>query len=108
MINNGGGKGWVEYLRFITPILISIAILMLSNMDKKIEDIQDKLFRHLTNDEMHSPRSLFVTKAEFSIYQELRQAQMSDIKQLFSEFREENNRAHDALLGKMGITTGRR
>ena len=71
---------WVGWFRFITPILVTIALWLLVAMDHKIDGIDDKLFKHLTNDEMHSPRSLTVGRAEFGLYQEMRQRQLVDIK----------------------------
>ena len=72
--------GYMQYFRFITPILVTIGLFMMNNINAKVEDIQQKLWTHLTNDEMHSPKSIIVTKAEFSIYQEMRQRQMVDMQ----------------------------
>jgi len=33
-----------------------------------IKDLDDKIFKHLTNDEMHTPRGMIVTNAEFKMY----------------------------------------
>lgn len=73
-------KGWVEYLRFITPILITIALFMLGSIDRKVEDIDQKLFKHLTNDDIHTPKDIVVTRAEFNIYQNMREKQMCDLR----------------------------
>ena len=89
--------------------MVTIALFYLANINSKVEQIDDKLFRHLTNDEMHSPRSLFVTKAEFEIYQELRSRQVADIKDLVADMRNDNNKAHENIMQKMeSLTTGRR
>lgn len=78
---------WKETLRFATPLLlivINVCIGMVlsnqSDIKTSIAGIDDKLFKHLTNDEMHSPRSVVVTKPEFTLYQEMRESQLKDIR----------------------------
>jgi len=79
---SNGKKSLSEIFRWITPSLLTIGIFILSGISTRSKDIDDKLFRHLTNDEIHSPRSLVVTKPEFLIYQEMRDKQMDDLKDL--------------------------
>jgi len=55
---------WVKY---ITPVLVTVAIFMLGNLTMQIGRVEEKLFHHLANDEIHMPRSQFVSKAEFDI-----------------------------------------
>jgi hypothetical protein len=70
----------LEWLRLVTPILITIGIFMMGNIMRQLEDIDAKLFKHLTNDEMHCPRSITVTKPEFLIYQSMRDKQMDEMR----------------------------
>lgn len=79
-MTNNPEKSWTEYLRFITPILITICLFYLNSIDRKVDCIDDKLFKHLTNDDLHPPKTLIVTKAEFVIYQDMRQRQMDEIR----------------------------
>ena len=72
---NGNGNGVaraIERWRLITPSLITligtITIVMLTNMDGKLQDIDAKLFTHLTNDEIHIPRDQVVTKGVFEMH----------------------------------------
>lgn len=69
-------KSWAELFRWITPIAITVAIFILSGLRLDIanfkQDIQhqlasidDKLFKHLTNDEVHAPRAQTVSKVEY-------------------------------------------
>ena len=74
------GKSCTEWFRIITPFLLFVLTIFAGAIQTKLTDIDTKMFRHLTNDEMHSPRSLMVSKAEFCIYQEMRSTQMADIK----------------------------
>jgi hypothetical protein len=61
-MQNGGG--WTKY---ITPVLVTIAIFMLGTIMAQVNRIDEKLFHHLANDEIHMPRSLYVSKAEFEL-----------------------------------------
>ena len=78
---------WKEMMRFATPILlivvnVCIGMVLSNQTDIKavVHNVDDKLFKHLTNDEMHGPRSLMVTKPEFSLFQAMGDAQMKDIR----------------------------
>ena len=61
-MQNGGG-----WTKFITPVLVTIAIFMLGSIMAQVSRIDEKLFHHLANDEIHMPRSLYVSKAEFEM-----------------------------------------
>lgn len=56
-----------NWTKFITPILVTIAIFMLGVVMAQVNRIDEKLFHHLANDEIHMPRSLYVSKAEFEM-----------------------------------------
>jgi hypothetical protein len=62
MQNNGS---WTKY---ITPVLMTIAIFMLGTIMAQVNRIDEKLFQHLANDQIHMPRSQFVSKAEFDLH----------------------------------------
>jgi len=53
--------------KYITPVLVTIAIFMLGSIMAQVSRVDEKLFHHLANDEIHMPRSLYVSKAEFDI-----------------------------------------
>ena len=57
-------EGWAKY---ITPVLVTITIFMLGNIMAQMGRVEERLFHHLSNDEIHMPRSQFVSKAEFEI-----------------------------------------
>jgi hypothetical protein len=87
-------KNWMEYFRLVTPFLLILFGIIgwfikedVSRINLKLEDIDHKMFVHLTNDEMHSPRSLMVTKAEFLVYQSMRDKQMGDLKDIIYDIR---------------------
>jgi len=56
-----------SWTKYITPVLVTIAIFMLGVIMAQVNRIDEKLFHHLANDEIHMPRSLYVSKAEFDI-----------------------------------------
>ncbi|MFA5270786.1 MAG: hypothetical protein WC412_00400 [Candidatus Omnitrophota bacterium] len=56
-----------NWTKFITPVLVTIVIFMLGTIITQVNRIDEKLFHHLANDEIHMPRSLYVSKAEFDI-----------------------------------------
>ncbi len=62
MQNNGN---WTKY---ITPVLVTVAIFMLGTIMTQVNRIDEKLFQHLANDQIHMPRSQFVSKAEFDLH----------------------------------------
>ena len=62
MQNNGS---WTKY---ITPVLMTIAIFMLGTIMAQVSRIDEKLFQHLANDQIHMPRSQYVSKAEFDMH----------------------------------------
>jgi len=62
MQSNGS---WTKY---ITPVLVTIAIFMLGTIMAQMNRIDEKLFQHLANDQIHMPRSQYVSKAEFDLH----------------------------------------
>lgn len=62
MHNNGS---WTKY---ITPVLVTISIFMLGTIMGQVNRIDEKLFQHLANDQIHMPRSQFVSKVEFDMH----------------------------------------
>jgi hypothetical protein len=83
-----------EYLRLFTPVGVFLIGIIgffiqreintidsnLVEVKESVKDVDNKLFKHLTNDEMHMPRTVGVTKAEFMMYQTMRDEQIKDIK----------------------------
>jgi hypothetical protein len=56
-----------SWTKLINPVLVTIVIFMLGTIINQVNRIDEKLFHHLANDEIHMPRSLYVSKAEFDI-----------------------------------------
>jgi len=55
----------------------------------QVNAIDNKLFKHLTNDEIHTPRSSVMTKNEFFIYQEFYRLSTEDIKKSICDLQED-------------------
>lgn len=77
-------SNWVKY---ITPVLVTVAIFMLGNLTVQIGRVDDKLFHHLANDEIHMPRSLYVTKAEFDLQSKFAEKETERILKAIDELR---------------------
>jgi len=69
----------VSWFNF-TNILVSIAVIIQTTQWAYIIGIDNKMFVHLTNAELHVPRSTVISKDEFNFYQMMRDRQMSEIK----------------------------
>ena len=92
---------WKEYLRLFTPFMLVIISLIGWGIKEKVADmknsivavqcqvaaIDDKMFKHLTNDEIHAPRSTYVQQAEFNLYQKMRDKQMDSMENLVRDIR---------------------
>lgn len=82
-----GAKHWTENFRFITPVLVTIACFMLGNLNATVNKIDDKLFKHLTNDEIHAPRSIYISETEFNLYQKMREKQLESYENTLREIK---------------------
>lgn len=80
-MNENGVKKlhWTEYFRVITPFLLLIITYIGGDIGNKLKDIDNKMFVHLTNDEIHSPRTQTVSKSEYEMVQKMRDNQWATI-----------------------------
>ena len=85
--NPRNGYRVVEWFRFITPVLVTVAITMVGSLKSDISKLDDKVFSHLTNDEMHTPRSAIVSKAEFELVYEVRERQYQGLTKTMENLR---------------------
>ena len=77
MVDDNGRPSWMN----VTNMLVTISLALTSIVTMVLFDINNKIFVHLTNSEIHIPRSTVVSRDEFVIYQMMRDKQMTDIKQ---------------------------
>lgn len=77
----------MEYMRLFTPLFLFtlniIAGMMITNQGQimtKLDAIDSKVFHHLTNDELHTPKNMITSKAEFDLYQKMRADQLDEIR----------------------------
>jgi hypothetical protein len=78
-------RHFTEYFRVITPFLLLVLSVIGGSINTRLTDIDTKLFRHLTNDELHAPRSLMVTKAEYEATQCAIENDIREIKDMLKE-----------------------
>lgn len=64
---NGNKIGIFDFLRFGTPILVTVTIFLSGILLTKINVMEERIFKHLTNEELHAPRSMYVSNAEFAL-----------------------------------------
>jgi hypothetical protein len=83
MADNGDKIGWFNF----TNVLIGIAIVIQSTQWAFIVDLSNKVFAHLTNSDLHAPRSTFVEAAKFDLYQKMRDDQMRSMVDTLTEIR---------------------
>ena len=79
---NGFSKHLLEIFRALTPIGLFIIAFFLNgllydfrSLNGKLDSVDAKIFLHMTNDGIHAPRTLFMTKAEFDTYSKMRDKQ---------------------------------
>ena len=75
-------------LRYVMTGLLTVNLFILGLVATNVSKIDDKLFRHLTNDEIHMPREYVTTKAEFIIYKEFYQQGTNDIKAAINDLKD--------------------
>ena len=95
-------KGVWEYLKIVTPVMVTIGLFMIANLgaglnsricslgtelNAKIDKIDNRMFTHFTNDELHVPRSTIVTEGEFNLVSKMRELQIADIKRGIGEIK---------------------
>lgn len=67
--NNGNGlRISIEWFRLITPTLVTVSLFMLGGLSFQLHRVDDKLFAHLTNDDIHVPREQVVSQGEFDLH----------------------------------------
>lgn len=79
-------KHWTESFRILTPILITISIFFLGHLITITNKIDDKLFKHLTNDELHCPRSTVFSKDEFRMYKDMLGEKIDEIRKTVERY----------------------
>ena len=76
-----------NWTKYITPILVTIALFMLGEVMAQVGRVEEKLFHHLSNDEIHMPRSQFVTKAEFDLQSKFAEKETERILKAIDELK---------------------
>lgn len=75
----------LEWFRLVTPLLVTIALFMIGGVKGDVGKLDDKVFKHFTNDEIHIPRGMIVTQAEFDMRCKFADATMAENKQDLKE-----------------------
>ncbi|MCK9626550.1 MAG: hypothetical protein M0R23_08865 [Bacteroidales bacterium] len=79
----------------LVSILLTFNSVTLNNLRLDLKTIDEKIFKHLTNDEIHIPRDYVVSKAEFDLNKKFRDdfsnRVMESICELKKDIREQLN-----------------
>lgn len=89
-----------EWFRWLTPILVTVSLFLVSQINGSIKDVKTdlssqiasldvKVFKHLTNDEIHIPRGTVVTKQEFDLQCKFSTYQIDQIAKSLDQLHEE-------------------
>ena len=66
--NGNGVRFAVEWLRLVTPALVTVTLFIITGVSFQVRTLDAKLFKHLTNHELHMPRQDIVNQTQFSLY----------------------------------------
>jgi len=69
--------------------LLTINGFMLGALRMDIKGLDNKIFSHLTNDEIHIPRHYAVSKAEFDMHCQFSKQEKDSIVEMMKELRED-------------------
>lgn len=99
MLLSSKDNGWTEIFRLISPILLGLVLFILSGIksdvgDLKVDikDLDGRVFKHLTNDEIHVPRGTIVTDAEFKMHAQFENEKMEMIVKALQELSQDIRR----------------
>ena len=100
--NGNGAKRAIETFRLITPVLVTVCIFIVSGISIQLAKLDNKVFVHLTNHEIHIPRGQVVGQAEFTMhcqfseeaklrFEQTFKDMSAEIREVLTEVREHNN-----------------
>ena len=69
----------IESLRLVTPVGITLLLFFTSQLLLKIDKIDDKLFKHLTNDDIHTPREMVVSAVQFQMHEKFQEYRFTQL-----------------------------
>ncbi len=68
-------NGWGSVLRFITPVLVTISIFIIGQINTKVDRLDSRMYEHFINSEIHIPRNMLTLKGDFDMYVNMRNKQ---------------------------------
>jgi len=86
MVDEKGNRVTIEWFRLITPILVTISIFIMGTVNYRVNSIDTKLFQHLTNHELHYPRSLIVSDAVFKEHNRVSEERYKNMEKNLDKF----------------------
>ena len=72
---------------YVMPFLTSLILFIVCLLFSKIDKLDEKIFTHMTNSEIHAPRTMFVSRAEFDVQCKLMEKEQTDILNAIKDLR---------------------
>jgi len=76
-----GAMLWRRIAMIIAGAFLSINTIILMTIRTDVVDMNNKIFTHLTNHDIHIPREQLVSSAEYSMFQRINEEKLRDVSQ---------------------------
>lgn len=73
-------------------IITTLSLFITTGINDKVIAIDSKLFKHLTNHELHIPRGQVVTRGEFEMYSMNTDRTINGFKEALEDYKKDNRR----------------
>jgi hypothetical protein len=93
-------NGWGSILRFITPILVTISIFIIGQINTKVDRLDSRMYEHFINSEVHIPRTMLTLKGDFDMYVNMRNKQWDKLYDTLSDINNKQDKTLCLLLEK--------
>ena len=98
MNNNNALNFIMQVIKILTPILIAVSIFILTGINTQIDDIDAKLFKHLTNHEIHTPRADVISKGVFDTHCMMANRDREELLRYLDNIKKDLNKIFDSLI----------
>lgn len=72
----------------VIPAMLTLLLFLISATLHSVNKIDEKLFLHLTNDSIHTPKEYVISRAEFAIFREYHSEEYKTIIRKLEKFEE--------------------
>lgn len=93
-------NGWGSVFRFITPVLVSISIFVIGQINNKVDKLDSRIYEHFMSSELHTPRTMLTLKGDFDMYVNMRNKQWDKLYGTLSKIEDKQDRTLDLLSNR--------